>query len=223
MNVKINPSWQNILEAEFKKDYFKNLASFVRDEYLSKKIYPKPENLFRAFDLCDFEKIKVVIIGQDPYHGPCQAHGLCFSVQEGVVIPPSLQNIYKEIENDLSIEINKKNGDLSALAEQGVLLLNATLTVAANRPGSHQRKGWEEFTDAVISKVSQEKNNVVFMLWGAYAGSKEQLVNSESHLILKAPHPSPLSAYRGFFGCRHFSRANKYLKEKNRKEINWQL
>lgn len=222
MQVRIESSWKEKLASEFKKEYFQKLTAFVREEYLSKKVYPKPENLFRAFDLCSFEKTKVVIIGQDPYHGPRQAHGLCFSVQHGVQNPPSLKNIFKEIENDLGIKMSN-SGDLTNWAKQGVLLLNATLTVLAHQASSHQGKGWEEFTDAVIKIISNQKENVVFLLWGAYAGSKADLINPKKHLILKAPHPSPLSAYRGFFGCKHFSKANKYLKEHGQKEIDWKI
>jgi uracil-DNA glycosylase len=222
MNVKIEKSWEKELSDEFEKDYFKKLAQFVKQEYLSKKVYPKPENVFRAFNLCSFDNVKVVIIGQDPYHGPRQAHGLCFSVQKGTTNPPSLKNIFKEIESDLDVKMSE-SGDLGGWAKQGVLLLNATLTVLAGSAGSHQRKGWEDFTDAVIELVSDKKENVVFLLWGAYAQGKSELINSKKHFILKAPHPSPLSSYRGFFGCKHFSKTNRCLKKTNQKEIDWLL
>jgi uracil-DNA glycosylase len=222
MNVKIEKSWAHELTSEFEKEYFKNLASFIHKEYLNKKIYPKPENIFRAFDLCPFNKTKIVIIGQDPYHGPNQSHGLCFSVQKGIQNPPSLKNIFKEIENDLKIKMST-SGDLSSWAKQGVLLLNATLTVIANQAGSHQQKGWEKFTDSVIKTISNKKENIVFILWGSFAQSKEILINTKKHLILKAPHPSPLSSYRGFFGCKHFSKTNQYLRKNNLKEINWMI
>lgn len=222
MKVQIEESWKNVLADEFEKKYFKELASFVRSEYLNKTIYPKPENVFAAFDLCPFNHVKVVILGQDPYHGPGQAHGLCFSVQKGIQNPPSLQNIFKEIESDLGIKMSN-TGNLSPWARRGVFLLNATLTVRAHQAGSHQRKGWEEFSDAVIKTLSQKKEGLVFLLWGAYAQSKEQLIDNDKHLVLKAPHPSPLSAYRGFFGSKHFSQANQFLRKKGLGEINWQL
>ena len=222
MNVKIEKSWQKELASEFKKDYFKSLASFVRAEYINKKVYPKPENIFRAFSLCPFNKVKVVIIGQDPYHGPGQAHGLCFSVQRGIQNPPSLKNIFKEVSDDLGVKMSD-SGDLSTWSKQGALLLNATLTVLAMQAGSHQKKGWEEFTDSVIKTISDKKENVVFLLWGSYAQGKEVLIDSQKHLILKAPHPSPLSSYRGFFGCKHFSKTNKYLKETGQTEIDWTI
>ncbi len=222
MEVEIDKSWQKRLKSEFEKEYFQKLTTFVKEEYLSKKVYPRPENLFRAFDLCPFDNTKVVIIGQDPYHGPRQAHGLCFSVQADIQNPPSLRNIFKEVESDLKIKMSD-SGDLTNWAKQGVLLLNATLSVLSGNAGSHQNKGWEEFSDAVIRIISDQKENVVFLLWGAYAGSKADLIDSNKHLILKAPHPSPLSSYRGFFGCQHFSKANEYLREHGREEINWQI
>ncbi len=222
MKVKIERSWREKLNKEFEKEYFQKLTTFVREEYLNKKIYPLPENLFRAFGLCPFNKTKVVIIGQDPYHGPGQAHGLCFSVQAGTVNPPSLKNIFKEIESDLGIKMSQ-SGDLSNWAKQGVLLINATLSVVARNAGSHQNKGWEEFSDAIIKLISDKKEHVVFLLWGAYAGSKADLIDQKKHLILKAPHPSPLSAYRGFFGCKHFSQTNYYLRKTEQKEIDWQI
>ena len=223
-DVKIEDSWKAVLLDEFSKSYFKDLSSFVREEYKSGTIYPKPLNIFRAFDLCPFDKVKVVIIGQDPYHGPNQANGLCFAVggmnEAEVAIPPSLQNIFKEIKNDLNI-LPEQNGDLSRWAKQGVLLLNATLTVRANTPGSHQKKGWEEFTDAVIEKLSKEKGGLVFMLWGNYAKKKGEKIDRSKHLVLEAQHPSPFSAYNGFFGCKHFSKANNYLRERGMGEIDW--
>lgn len=220
MDVKIENSWRNILAEEFAKDYFVNLANFVKQEYQQKKVYPNPKNIFQAFDLCPFDKVKVVILGQDPYHGPNQAHGLAFSVRAGIQNPPSLVNIFKEIESDLGVSV-KNTGDLSSWAEQGVLLLNATLTVVASQAGSHQHKGWEEFTDGVIKKLSDNKEHLVFLLWGAYAQSKATLIDSSKHLILEAPHPSPLSAHRGFFGCHHFSQTNNYLKEHGEEPIDW--
>lgn len=218
--VKIEPSWRKILDEEFSKSYFQELSQFIREEYLSKSIYPPPKDMFRAFDLCPFDKVKVIILGQDPYHGPRQANGLSFAVHQGISLPPSLKNIFKEIESDLSIK-PEENGDLSRWAKQGVLLLNATLTVQANIPGSHQKKGWEEFTDAVIKKLSDEKNNLIFILWGNYAKQKGQVIDKTKHLVLEAAHPSPFSAHNGFFGCRHFSQANKYLKDKGLGEIDW--
>ncbi len=222
MEVRIEETWKRELAEEFEKEYFLRLREFIRNEYQTKKVYPRPENIFKAFELCPFDRLKVVILGQDPYHGPKQAHGLCFSVQAGVQKPPSLQNIYKEIEADLGIKMSG-SGDLTHWAQQGVFLLNATLTVLPGQAGSHQRKGWEEFSDAVISKISTQKENVVFMLWGAYAQSKVQFIDMKKHLVLQAPHPSPLSAHRGFFGCRHFSKANAYLAGKGMEVIDWSL
>lgn len=222
MKVKIEESWQDKLQEEFEKDYFKNLAKFVRNEYQNKTVYPLPENIFKAFELCPFNNVRVVILGQDPYHGPHQAHGLCFSVQAGIQNPPSLKNIFKEIVNDLGLKMSG-SGDLTPWARQGVFLLNATLTVLAGQAGSHQHKGWEEFTDAVIKTISSKKENVVFLLWGAYAQSKKELIDENKHLILTAPHPSPLSAHRGFLGCQHFSQSNKYLTNNNQKEIIWNV
>ncbi len=222
MKIKIEDSWKQQLNHEFKKEYFKKLTNFIKKEYLSKKVYPKPENIFQAFNLCPFDKTKVVIIGQDPYHGPKQAHGLCFSVQTETKNPPSLKNIFKEIESDLNIRMSD-SGDLTNWAKQGVLLLNATLSVLAGQAGSHQGKGWEEFSNAVIKTISEQKENVVFLLWGAYAGSKADLIDANKHLVLKAPHPSPLSAYRGFFGCHHFSQANKYLEEYTKDMVDWKI
>lgn len=222
--IKIEESWKKELGDEFEKPYFKKLSEFVRSEYTNGKVYPLPKNIFRAFELCPFEKVKVVIIGQDPYHGPHQANGLCFAVSEGIRIPPSLKNIYKEISDDLGIplkNLEKSGGDLSRWAMQGVLLLNATLTVSANTPGSHQSKGWEEFTDAVIKKLSNERSGLVFMLWGNYAKKKGSVIDRNKHLVLEAQHPSPFSAYNGFFGCKHFGKANEYLIEKGLGAVDW--
>jgi uracil-DNA glycosylase len=220
MEIKIAQSWKERLSPEFEKPYFPTLISFVKKEYQTATIYPPGKEIFRAFDCCDFENTKVVIIGQDPYHGPGQANGLCFSVREGVRMPPSLVNIFKEIKQDLGKEI-PTSGDLGRWADQGVLLLNATLTVRAGTPGSHQNKGWESFTDAVIKKVSDEKQNVVFLLWGAYAQKKGEIIDRNKHFVLMSAHPSPFSADRGFFGCKHFSKANQYLKSKGLEEVNW--
>lgn len=220
MNVKIEESWKAALADEFNKEYFIKLTDFVRAEYLSgKAIYPAPANIFNAFNLCPLDKVKVVIIGQDPYHEPGQAHGLCFSVLPPTPVPPSLVNIYKEIENDLGRPSNT-HGDLTDWAKQGVLLLNATLTVQAHLAASHAGKGWEQFTDAVI-RATATRDNIVYMLWGAYAQKKADFVNSEKNLVLKSVHPSPLSAHRGFFGNHHFSRANNYLIEHGQTPINW--
>lgn len=220
MNVKIEQSWKDALANEFDKDYFIKLTDFVRNEYLSgKQIYPAPANIFNAFNLCPLDKVKVVIIGQDPYHEPGQAHGLCFSVLPPTKVPPSLVNIYKEIQNDLGYP-SVTNGDLTSWATQGVLLLNATLTVQAHLAASHAGKGWEQFTDAVIRAVAKQ-DNIVYMLWGAYAQKKAEFVNSDKNLILKSVHPSPLSASRGFFGNHHFSRANQYLVEHGKTPIEW--
>jgi uracil-DNA glycosylase len=220
MEVKIASSWKERLSAEFTKPYFDELISFVKKEYQSAVVYPPGKEIFRAFDCCDFDEVKVVIIGQDPYHGPGQANGLCFSVRPGVRMPPSLLNIFKEIQNDIQKPI-PASGDLERWASQGVLLLNATLTVRASTPGSHQNKGWENFTDEVIRKISDEKENVVFLLWGAYAQKKGEIINRNKHLVLMSAHPSPFSADRGFFGGKHFSKANAYLKSKGLKEIEW--
>lgn len=220
MNVKIEQSWKDALSAEFDKDYFIKLTDFVRGEYLSgKTVYPEPKNIFNAFDLCPIDDVKVVIIGQDPYHEPGQAHGLCFSVLPPTPVPPSLVNIYKEIESDLGRK-SVTNGDLTHWARQGVLLLNATLTVRAHAAASHAGHGWEEFTDAVIRAVATRKN-IVYMLWGSYAQKKAAFVNPNENLVLKSAHPSPLSAYRGFFGNHHFSRANQYLVQNGKAPIDW--
>lgn len=220
MDVKIEASWKNILQEEFDKKYFEDLIHFVKGEYQNHKIYPKGQDIFSAFDTCSFNKTKVVILGQDPYHGPGQAHGLSFSVQDGVPPPPSLINIFKELKADLNLPI-PKSGNLNRWAEQGVLLLNATLTVRAHEAGSHQKKGWELFSDAVIHKLASEKSNLVFMLWGSYAQKKAAFISDNKHLKLHAPHPSPLSAHRGFLGCGHFSMANDYLKFSGQEEIIW--
>lgn len=220
MHVKIEESWQNVLQDEFEKPYFKNLVSFVKDEYTSQKVYPAGTQIFNAFAKCPFEEVKVVILGQDPYHGPNQANGLAFSVSDQVRIPPSLLNIFKEIKSDLGKEM-PATGNLERWAEQGVLLLNATLTVRAANAGSHQKKGWEEFTDAVVQKVNDLKEHVVFMLWGAYAQKKGAFIDERKHLVLKAAHPSPFAADRGFFGSHHFSKANKYLQEHGKEPIKW--
>ena len=221
MDVKIEQSWKDVLASEFEKDYFKQLTDFVRSEYLSgKTIYPEAKNIFNAFNLCPLQNVKVVIIGQDPYHEPGQAHGLCFSVQAGIALPPSLVNIYKEIEQDIGHK-SITNGDLTAWAKQGVLLLNSTLTVIAHRAASHAGHGWETFTNAVIKAVAENQKNVVYMLWGSYAQEKAKVVDATQNLILKSAHPSPLSAYRGFFGCRHFSQANEYLIKHGKQPIDW--
>ena len=220
MDVKIDKSWYDELSSEFDKEYFLQLRNFIHLEYKTKIIYPQAKNIFAAFDLCPFDSVKLVIIGQDPYHEPGQAHGLCFSVQDGCLLPPSLKNIYKEIETDLGKQM-PFSGDLSRWARQGVLLLNATLTVEAHKAGSHQNKGWEEFTEKVIEILSNKKENLVFMLWGSYAQKKGSVIDNKKHLVLKAVHPSPLSAYRGFFGSKHFSQANNYLISKGIEPIDW--
>ncbi|MBQ5693790.1 MAG: uracil-DNA glycosylase [Bacteroidaceae bacterium] len=220
MDVRIETSWKQRLAAEFEKDYFIKLTEFVRSEYMRTTIYPPAKLIFNAFDHCPFDKVKVVIIGQDPYHGPGQAHGLCFSVNEGVPNPPSLQNIFKEIQSDLGKPL-PANGDLTRWANQGVLLLNATLTVQAHQAGSHQRRGWETFTDAAIRILAEEREHIVFILWGAYAQKKGAFIDRNKHLVLTSAHPSPLSAYNGFFGNKHFSRANEYLKMHGETGIDW--
>ncbi|WP_200976226.1 uracil-DNA glycosylase [Echinicola sp. 20G] len=220
MNVKINGGWKEKLADEFDKPYFESLVNFVKSEYQNKHIYPKGSDIFNAFEQCPFDQVKVVVLGQDPYHGPGQAHGLSFSVQEGIPFPPSLMNIFKELKSDLNVPV-PAHGNLERWAKQGVLLLNATLTVEAHKAGSHQKRGWEEFTDAVIRKLAEEKEGLVFMLWGAYAKKKAAFISDAKHLKLYAPHPSPLSAHRGFLGCGHFSKTNAYLKEKGLQEIQW--
>lgn len=220
MQVKIETSWQQVLQDEFAKPYFQDLIQFVKAEYGSAEVYPPGKQIFHAFDACPFNKVRVVILGQDPYHGKGQANGLAFSVSEGIRTPPSLLNIFKEIGSDLGKPM-PQSGNLERWAEQGVLLLNATLTVRAHQAGSHQKKGWEEFTDAVIKKVSDLKENVVFLLWGAYAQKKGEIIDARKHLVLKAAHPSPFAADKGFFGTRHFSRTNTYLREHGLPEVDW--
>jgi len=220
MDVKIEQSWKERLAPEFEKPYFQALTDFVRQEYSIRVIYPKGSLIFNAFDKTPFDKVKAVILGQDPYHEPGQAHGLCFSVNEGIALPPSLQNIYKELEDDLGI-LPKTSGNLERWAEQGVLLLNATLTVRAHQAGSHQQKGWEVFTDAVIHRVAEEKEHVVFILWGSYAQQKGAFIDPFKHKVLKSAHPSPLSAYRGFFGSKPFSQTNQYLIRTGQTPIEW--
>lgn len=220
MDVRIEPGWKSRLSGEFQKEYFLKLSDFVRNEYRTNVIYPPAGLIFNAFDLCPFDKVKAVIIGQDPYHGPGQAHGLCFSVREGIPNPPSLINIFKEIESDLGYK-PILTGNLERWAEQGVLLLNATLTVRAHMAGSHQRKGWEEFTDSAISILNSEKKNLVYFLWGAYAQKKGASIDRTNNLVLESVHPSPLSAARGFFGNKHFSRCNEYLMQNGKEPVNW--
>ena len=220
MDVTIENSWKEELQDEFEKPYFKTLVNFIRDEYKTQKVFPSSSLIFNAFDKCPFNEVKVVIIGQDPYHNIGQANGLSFSVNEGVKIPPSLRNIYKEINDDLGKPI-PKSGYLEHWSRQGVLLLNATLTVRAHTPGSHQGKGWEQFTDTVIDTLSNECSSLVFILWGNYAQQKGKNIDANKHLVLKSPHPSPFSAHRGFFGNKHFSKANDYLVEQNKTPIDW--
>ena len=220
MNVRIDDSWRQVLQPEFDKPYFELLTHFVRQAYRTTQCFPPAGQIFRAFDLCPFDKVRVVIIGQDPYHDVNQAHGLCFSVQDGVPAPPSLVNIYKELQRDLGKPI-PTSGNLTHWAEQGVLLLNATLTVEAHKAGSHQGKGWEELTDAAIQALNRQREHIVFMLWGSYAQRKGQFIDRRRHLVLTAVHPSPLSAYRGFIGCGHFSQANAYLQQHGLSPIVW--
>ena len=220
MDVKIEVGWKHLLDEEFEKPYFNKLTEFVREEYGKYTIFPPAAKIFNAFDLCPLSETRVVILGQDPYHDVNQAHGLCFSVNEGVKVPPSLVNIYKEIQSDCG-KTPPQSGNLERWAKQGVLLLNATLTVRAHQAGSHQKQGWEEFTDSVIKLLAREKENVVFLLWGAYAGKKAAFIDANKHLVLKSPHPSPLSAHRGFLGNQHFSKTNAFLKSKGLKEIEW--
>ena len=220
MNVRIDESWRERLQSEFDAPYFAQLADFVRHEYATTRVYPPGSQMFADFDACPFDKVKVVILGQDPYHEPGQAHGLCFSVNDGVPFPPSLQNIFKEIHDDIGTPV-PMSGDLTRWANQGVLLLNATLTVRAHQAGSHQNKGWEQFTDAVIHRLAQERENLVFILWGSYAQRKGEFIDRSRHLVLQSPQPSPLSAHRGFFGNRHFSRTNEYLTAHGIEPILW--
>ncbi len=220
MQVNIEQSWQQQLQGEFDKPYFAKLVAFVKQEYAHHTVYPPGKLIFNAFNQCPFDKVKVVLLGQDPYHEPGQAHGLCFSVNEGVQFPPSLGNIFKEIHDDIGTPI-PTSGNLTRWAQQGVLLLNATLTVREHQAGSHQRQGWEEFTDAVIRILSEKREHLVFILWGSYAQSKSQLIDGRRHCILRSAHPSPLSAYRGFFGNHHFSLTNQYLRTNGIEEIQW--
>lgn len=223
MDVQIEESWKAALKPEFAKTYFQNIVTFLKTEKMANRtIYPPGSLIFNAFNTTPYDNVKVVILGQDPYHGPGQAHGLCFSVSQGVPPPPSLVNIFKELQTDVGVAI-PDHGNLTKWAEQGVLLLNASLTVRAAEPMSHSQIGWAEFTDNVIKKISEEKENVVFILWGKFAGAKQVLIDETKHLVLKAAHPSPLSAYSGFFGCRHFSKANDYLMKNGRDPINWAL
>ncbi|MFV0172320.1 uracil-DNA glycosylase [Empedobacter falsenii] len=222
MDVKIDATWKEVLKDEFEKDYFIKLIDFVRDEYQTKTIYPPASKIFSAFDNTSFDNVKVVLIGQDPYHGEGQANGLSFSVADGIKLPPSLRNIYKELKNDLDIEI-ATSGNLEPWAKQGVLLLNATLTVEASNPGSHQKKGWEKFTDAVIQQLSDKKDNVVFILWGAYAQKKGSKIDRFKHFVIESAHPSPLGAYRGFWGSKPFSKTNSFLEAKNIQPIDWKI
>ena len=222
MNVNIDPSWKLALETEFKKDYFIELVEFLKTEKASGQvIFPPGSLIFNAFNLTPLDQVKVVIIGQDPYHGPNQAHGLSFSVQQGIVLPPSLLNIFKEIEQDLGVKMSRVNGDLSRWAKQGVLLLNATLTVRANQPNSHAGIGWQRFTDAVIQQINEKKNNIVFILWGNFAKEKGNHIDEKKHLVLRSAHPSPFSADKGFFGSKHFSKTNEYLSVHGIEPIDW--
>ncbi len=220
MDVKIAESWKLHLQPEFSKSYFHQLAEFVKGEYQQYRIFPPGKKIFSAFEYCSFDELKVVIIGQDPYHGVGQANGLCFSVNDGIAMPPSLINIFKEIKGDLGKEL-PPNGNLERWAKQGVLLLNATLTVRAHSPGSHQNKGWEQFTDAIIRIISEQQRGIVFMLWGAYAQRKGAIIDTNKHLVLQSAHPSPFAANRGFFGNKHFSKANAYLQKIGKKPIDW--
>ncbi|MGB3589287.1 MAG: uracil-DNA glycosylase [Tunicatimonas sp.] len=220
MDVRIAPSWKEKLADEFNKPYFVSLAEFLRSEYKNQVVYPPGKEIFRAFDLTPFDQVKVVILGQDPYHGPKQANGLAFSVRDGITKPPSLINIFKEIKNEYDKPI-PDSGNLERWAQQGVLLINSTLTVRARQAGSHQKKGWEQFTDAVIQKVSDEQENIVFLLWGAYAQKKGAIIDESKHHVLKSAHPSPFAADRGFFGNEHFKQANEYLKQQGKEEIEW--
>ncbi|HKK64184.1 MAG TPA: uracil-DNA glycosylase [Bacteroidales bacterium] len=222
VNPTIEESWKNVLWSEFQSEYFKDLKKFLVQEKQQYTIYPPGPKIFNALNSTPLNKVKAVILGQDPYHGAGQAHGLCFSVPEGIKPPPSLVNIFKELQSDVNVPI-PNHGNLETWAAQGVTLLNATLTVRKSNAGSHQNRGWEQFTDQVIRTISEQREHIVFLLWGRYAQAKEQLIDKEKHLILKAAHPSPFSAYNGFFGCRHFSKTNAYLKENNTGEINWEI
>ncbi len=220
MDVRIEKSWKAVLSEEFDKPYFQSLINFVKEEYCQYKIFPPGSLIFNAFDRCSFDDVKVVIVGQDPYHGDGQANGLCFSVNDGIRFPPSLQNIFKELEDDLHV-VSPRSGNLERWADQGVLLLNATLTVRAHTAGSHQNRGWEQFTDAVLKQISDKKDDIVFLLWGAYAQRKGEFVDRSKHLVLQAAHPSPFSAHSGFFGCKHFSQTNHYLSSRGLRTIDW--
>lgn len=221
MEVKIEPTWKKALQKEFDEEYFEELCEFVKSEYKKGTVYPPAKFIFHAFELTPFDKVKVVILGQDPYHGPNQANGLAFAVNKGIVLPPSLQNIYKEIESDLGKKPESMTGDLENWAKQGVLMLNATLTVRAHQAGSHQNKGWEKFTDAVIKVLSDQKEHLVFILWGSYAQKKGSIIDESKHMVIKSAHPSPLSAHNGFFGSKPFSQANAYLIFSDKEPINW--
>lgn len=221
MQVKIEESWREVLQPQFDSVYFEMLTTFVRRAYQTTTVYPPGSKIFEAFNRTPFDKVKVVILGQDPYHGPNQAHGLCFSVQDGIQPPPSLINIYKELQKEYGVPVNMTNGNLTRWADQGVLLLNATLTVEAGKAGSHQSKGWETFTDAAIKELSDRRNGLVFMLWGSYAQQKGRVIDRRKHLVLESSHPSPLSVYRGFDGCGHFKKANQYLQSRGQEPIDW--
>lgn len=221
MDVKIEPGWKKVLQKEFDEAYFEALTKFVKEEYKTSTVYPPARFIFNAFELTPFDKVKVVILGQDPYHGPKQANGLAFSVNDGITTPPSLVNIYKEIETDLGVKTKNKNGNLESWARQGVLMLNATLTVRAGMAGSHQNKGWEKFTDTVVKILSEQKENLVFILWGAYAQKKGGVIDESKHLVVRSAHPSPLSAHNGFLGSKPFSQANAYLIFSGKDPIEW--
>ena len=221
MQVKIEESWREVLQPQFDSVYFEMLTTFVRKAYQASTVYPPGSKIFEAFNRTPFDKVKVVILGQDPYHGPNQAHGLCFSVQDGIQPPPSLINIYKELQKEYGVAVNMTNGNLTRWADQGVLLLNATLTVEAGKAGSHQGKGWETFTDAAIKALSDRREGLVFMLWGSYAQQKGRVIDRSKHLVLESSHPSPLSVYRGFDGCGHFKKANQYLQSRGQEPIDW--
>jgi uracil-DNA glycosylase len=218
--TKLHPSWRERLQGEFEQPYFSALSEFVKNEYASQTVYPASENIYRAFDLCPFDEARVVVLGQDPYHGPGQANGLCFAVEKSVKVPPSLKNIFKEIESDLGKPLVNAGGDLTRWAEQGVLLLNATLTVREHTPNSHQKQGWEKFTDAAVRSLSNQRENIVFLLWGAYAKAKGAQIDRARHCVLEAGHPSPLSV-RSFLGCKHFSKANAYLEAHGKPAVDW--
>ena len=222
MNTNIDESWKNILQSEFKKDSFKSLTKFIKSEYQNHQCYPDAKNIFAAFNLCNYLELKVVIIGQDPYHGEGQANGLCFSVSDGISHPPSLKNIIKELKSDIG-HVESDNGNFTTWAKQGVLLLNATLTVRENNPGSHQNMGWEKFTDGVIKQISEDKEQIIFLLWGKFAEQKQILIDETKHFVLKAAHPSPFSVDKGFFGCKHFSKTNELLAKQGLQVIDWHI